>query len=164
MDKKIEVNIPNRVFYSILFLIGLVFVVSGVYAYTTGTAVPSVMGHTFNEIATPTGCSTGQYLVKTSTTAGWACATPTSYSPTVTCSGTNKGLQWTGSAWVCATYTSSTATTCTWSGWNYPCGEDLEYPFGTTCTEGYTGIKAYCSGGYITESNKITCCPTSLSY
>ncbi len=156
MEKKIEVNIPNKVFYSLITIVALIIFGAGVYAY--GTSNPAVLGHTISEITPPTNCN--GYLKYTST--GWSCGTP-SGTP-ITCTGTNKGLQWTGTSWYCATYSSSTTTTCGWTGWDETCAsgyteETWPQDISLNC---YTIVKQYCSGGTITVKDKVSCCPLQL--
>jgi len=46
---KIEINISNRIFYSVLFLIAIILFGVGVYAFNY-PGPPSVMGHTMGEL------------------------------------------------------------------------------------------------------------------
>lgn len=160
MNKKIEVNIPNRIFYSVISLIVVILVLTGVYAF--GGSSPSVVGHSIGELQPPYQCTS--YL-KYDSSSGWTCSNPPSSTPTITCTGANKGLQWNGAAWSCATYTSGgdSEDSCAWVGWNDPCGDDVEYAFGTTCSGGYLGVKRFCASGTVTQTQKVTCCPTSYN-
>lgn len=62
-------NISNKLFYTIVFVIALVLIGVGVYAY--GTSSPTTFGHSTNEIAAPSGCSSGQVLSWTGSS--WTC-------------------------------------------------------------------------------------------
>ncbi len=181
MNKKIEVKIPNRVFYFLTAIILIIGVGVGVYAYNpSASGNPSVMGHSLNELAPPSGCQTGQILQRSPTTLGWNCVDLPSGSggvtTPVTCTGSNKGLQWTGSAWSCATYVTSpggggscTSVSCSWTNWGTVCGPDYRqynmHSVPSVCSSSsskYTATSYYCSGGYITNSQLVTCCPNSL--
>jgi len=114
MNKKIEVRIPNWVFYFLAVFILIVAIGVGVYAYNpSSSGNPATMGHSLNEIAPPTPCTVGQYLQRAPTTLGWACASPTVpgscvVPPAFDCVGSNKGLQWSASTgWNCVTFVTS---------------------------------------------------------
>jgi hypothetical protein len=84
----------------VILILGIVVIGVGVYAYNTNS--PSTFGHTISELDPPYQCN--GYL-KFDATNRWTCGTPSSSggSTPITCTGTNKVLQWTGSSWVCAT-------------------------------------------------------------
>jgi len=118
--KKIELNIPNRVFYSILTLVVISLVSVGVYAY--GTTNPPVLGHTMGELHP--SCSGLVY--SSGTDNSWNCIpTPPS------CTGTGKALQMSigsgGYIWSCADVPSCPSgceygcapapVECNWEGW-----------------------------------------------
>lgn len=159
-------NVARLVFSvrTLIIVISFVLVLTsfGVYAYNTNS--PSTFGHTISELSPPQYC--GYYddgwLVYDGAN-GWTCENAPSggsgVSTPVTCTGTNKGLQWTGSSWSCVTY-SSTTPSCSWVGWDDPCGSDEEKSFGYSCTGAYAKVKSYCSAGRITSTEKVTCCPS----
>lgn len=84
--------------FAFAIISSLILVSVGIHAYASSTsATPSVMGHTFNEIETPLGCDTGEYLIRYGTV--WTCLTPGE--PPIVCTGTNYVLQWDGGEWSC---------------------------------------------------------------
>lgn len=65
-----RINFSNKFAYTIIVLVLLILVAIGINAY--GGNTPSVMGHSANELAPPTGCNANQFLRFTGTT--WDCA------------------------------------------------------------------------------------------
>lgn len=160
MNKKIEVNIPNRIFYSVIVLAAVVLFLTGVYAY--GGSNPPVVGHTLGELQPPYQCNS--YLRYTTGT-GWSCSTPSLSTPTITCTGSNRGLQWNGVSWSCATYTSSSGggsvgIGCSWTGWSNPCAAGYTMITGGLCSgdDEYTATSLYCSSGSVSDTQSVICC------
>ena len=185
-SKKISVNInfSNRWLYTLIFFGILVFTVIGITAYGGKAGSPSIVGHTMNETAPPSPCSSGQYLQWTIT--GWACSTVnanfTETDPRLpTCS---KGLtiNSTGSSWtctnmvnkgtqvfstisVCGTIFLTSSPTCTSiacsGGTSYCCtyanGNCVKY-----CT--YPTIYYSCSGACSSATSAQTCSNTPEGY
>lgn len=69
MVKKIQINMSNKSFYSLIVFGVLALVCIGVYAY--GGSNPAIHGHSINELAPPVGCSAGQVLGWSGTS--WQC-------------------------------------------------------------------------------------------
>jgi hypothetical protein len=59
--KKRKDKISNRFYYVLIAVFAIVLLAVGVYAY--GTSNPPAFGHSVNEVAAPSGCSPGQYLM-----------------------------------------------------------------------------------------------------
>ncbi len=70
--KTIQINLSNRLLYTIIAIGVLLIAGVGVYALTPGTA-PNP-GHLISELAPPTSCGNGEYLQFVDSTTGWACA------------------------------------------------------------------------------------------
>jgi len=153
MNKKIEVNISNKLLYSFLALVIVIILGIGVYAY--GGTAPATMGHTMGELMP----SCNGWLRGTSNDPNsWSC-TPSPPS----CTGTNQALHWSGSAWSCVTIDTGTDS-CSWTGWYPVCR-----CFGTEdapCSYNVYPIlmhQEYCVGGTITQERDIYCCPTDAN-
>ena len=69
MVKKFQINLTNKWFYTFV-AIG-VFILLGVGVYAFGGNTPNIMGHSINEIASPSGCEAGQVL--TWAGSSWGC-------------------------------------------------------------------------------------------
>ncbi len=160
-------NIKNKKkrksFFSLnTFLIFSVFILLlsiGVYA------VPSVVGHTLGEITPPSYCGSYNdgYLMYYS--GGWRCGNAPSSDkiPIITSCSVGYGLQWTGSVWQCIGIDCPDcgAETCEWSGWEDVCDCYLLYNPGTCGGEvAIPMTQRYCSGGLITNSRIVYCCPS----
>ncbi len=94
--KTIQINLSNRLLYTIIAIGVLLIAGVGVYALTPGTA-PNP-GHTIDTIAPPTGCGDGEFLQFVDATIGWGCTTPSAggieTDPTVLTS-VKDGVSWT---------------------------------------------------------------------
>ncbi len=178
-NKKIEINIPNKIFYSFLFLIFVI--VMGVEVYAYNQPPPTYVGHTLNELMP--SC-TGWLRGTANTANSWGC---TSVPPA--CEGGTKVLHYSGGVWSC--YTVDQGFECNWVGWNpsipeypnpsvSPCYIEDTYqneadfsvnlcpywdggmqmiPPGEWSV--YTGMveQEYCSGGSITDVRYAGVCP-----
>ena len=103
--EKIEINIPNRVFYSFLFLISIILFGVGVYAY--GGTNPSVMGHSIGELAPPGGAGVMMF-----SSGSWVYTT--NLPPT--CTGDSQTVRYDSATrtWGCGTV----GYECSWTGWS----------------------------------------------
>jgi len=156
MDKKIEVNVSNKLFYTVITILAVLLIGVGVYAY--GTNNPPVMGHTISEIDPPQYCGASGY------NEGW--------------------LRYYNGAWHCDNTPSGSGDCpecenceellvhCSWGGWNSVCST-ANYPdyYYTQYDQGlapsvcvgdslsYLTTSYYCSEGGITDSKSVRCCP-----
>lgn len=69
----------DRLSYTLIVIIGILFLGVGVHAYTssatTSTAnIASTAGHSINELSPPSDCKYGQALIKGTTGSGWECS------------------------------------------------------------------------------------------
>jgi hypothetical protein len=180
--EKIEINVSNKLFYSVITLIAIILVGVGVYAY--GGTAPATMGHTLGELIP----SCGGMIKGTSGVANsWSC-TPNP----PTCSGTNQVLQWTGTSWSCVVV--DIGYECAWVGWSpsfptYPSPSTNPCYIEDTCeieSSCYTGVcpcwdgglqitppgewpyyagviqQRYCSGGSITDERYVSLCASDI--
>lgn len=149
MNKKIEVNISNKLFYSLIVLITVILVGVGVYAY--GGTAPATMGHSMGELMP--SCN-GWLRGISNDPNSWTC---TSVPPS--CTGTNQALHWSGSAWSCVTIDVGFA--CNWVGWSPVCRCQVTEPT-DPCGGGVYPIlvhQEYCISGYVTQERDVYCCP-----
>jgi len=123
--KKIEVNVSNKLFYTIIAILAVLIIATGVYAYHSG-GPPSVIGHSMEELEPPQRCgdigyNEGWLRYRNGV---WICQDEPSgsgLSTPVTCTGTNKGLQWDGSSWKCVTFSSSGSGCVGTTSWEPGC-------------------------------------------
>jgi hypothetical protein len=153
MDKKIEVNVSNKLFYTVITILAVLLIGVGVYAY--GTNNPSVMGHSISEIEPPQYCeASGGWLRHYN--GAWHCDdTPSGSGDCPECENCEELL-----------------VHCSWGGWNSVCST-ANYPdyYYTQYDQGlapsvcvgdslsYLTTSYYCSEGGITDSKSVRCCP-----
>ncbi|GEM_PF-2494410 len=103
---KIEINISNRIFYSVLFLIAIILFGVGVYAFNY-PGPPSVMGHTMGELQPPSGSGFVAF-----SSGAWV------YTANLppTCTGYRDTLKYdaTTRLWTCG----PVGFSCNWEGWS----------------------------------------------
>ncbi len=153
--KKIEINISNKIFYSIVLVLAIILLGVGVYAITPGVA-PNP-GHLISEVAPPSGCASGILYF---TGSSWYCTTNLP-----SCTGTNKLLQYDSftNAWSCASFSDSTPYECYWTGYSpNPDPSCLYTSQITRCPDGNTPTQTtqvLCYGGSISSSRTVWICP-----
>mgnify|MGYP001615640381 CR=1 FL=1 len=109
-------NISNRLSYTIIAVIALIFLAVGVSSYLFPGVTPNP-GHLISETAPPSGCGDGQFLKwvtdEMNIPAGsWTCASVVTSSGITTPSPCTTGqvLTYSGSTWNCATPASGGTT------------------------------------------------------
>jgi hypothetical protein len=59
MVKKIQINLGNKTFYTLIIFLAVLIIGGIVYAYNSSPANPAIMGHTSNEVLNCSRVSTG---------------------------------------------------------------------------------------------------------
>jgi hypothetical protein len=140
-----ELNISNRLAYTLIAIFSVIFIGAGVYAAVTAGTTPNP-GHSIQTIGAPVGCAVGQYLryindysCSTQGITGpcWVCATPSTAGETFTLDGLALFKEISGQDAVCPSGYSAvqryyTSETCVGSGEEYYCSGGSS----TSCTTG----------------------------
>lgn len=152
-----KLKISNKLSYTIIAVVAIIFLSVGVYSLTPGTA-PNP-GHDISSVSPPYPCANGQYLkyVESGGAGYWQCSTVSSggiSTPSPCASG--QYLQWTGSAWICAAPTATdTRFTITTAGLCYQSPASCTLTT-ETCTASKFVTKSLSSQCYMYTSSQLT--------
>ena len=155
MVKKIQINLSNKTYYT-LIVIGVI-VLLGIIVY----AVAPNPGHTWGEIECP-GCITtadiGDGQVQTADIGDGQVQTADIGDGQVSNSKINS-MEWNKlTSRPTGLDDGDDYTTCSWSGWAgatgcLPCSDSWEF-----CAESLILFELYCSGGKVTQARTKSCC------